>query len=176
MGAGPGSGQFNRVSIEGIAGNDTAMDTQRAAASDPGVNVQWGVGIADDGVPGGVFEMTTCTTQNVGGAFALEPFKGRATIGGSPAEGNTFLNSGGGQYGNLDGATVSESYDRIEANAASVGDWAISFGETTVATSPSTVVFAHNTVAVDGPNCGGIDVYYSAQDTLPCASPSRTTT
>ena len=45
------------------------------------------------------------------------------------------------------------------------GRWAIT---TCVAPrNPSTVLFAYNTVVVDGPNSGGIDVFYSAQYTAP---------
>jgi hypothetical protein len=45
------------------------------------------------------------------------------------------------------------------------GRWAIT---TCVAPrNPSTNLFAYNTVVVDGPTFGGIDVFYSAPYTLP---------
>ena len=113
--------------------------------------------------------MTGCRAQNIGNAFVLAHFSGRATIGGSPATGNTFVNSDGGLYFDLDGATIQESYDSVQADATSGGLWADWFGNDTAASHPSTVVLTNNTIAVNGQNFSGIGVWlnYNAAPNTP---------
>ncbi len=158
-----GAAWFSRVSFEGASGPDGGLNTPGV----PGVNVDSAVVVDQATAPAGVFEMTACRTRNVGSAFTLAHFRGRATIGGSPAAGNTFTNSGGGQFFDLDGATVLESYDQIHADATSAGYFGAFFWKDHAANAPSTVLLAHNRIVAAGILFGGIDVEYAApRDTM----------
>lgn len=162
-----GSGRFFRVSFEGAAGTGGGLDT--VASGTAGTDLDSGVRIDEASAPAGVFEMTGCRAQNIGNAFVLTHFTGRATIGGSPATGNTFVNADGGEYFDLDGATIQESYNSVQADATSGGFWADWFGNDTAASHPSTVVLTNNTIAVNGKNFSGIGVLlnYNAAPSTP---------
>jgi hypothetical protein len=145
-----GSSRFTRMSFEGAAGSDPIT---------PGFNVDNSVldesmipGGGSTG-PGGVFKMTSSRVINDGNGFELAYFSGSATIGGSPSAGNVFLHSAGGAYALSNGATVEESYNRIQDDE--FGDSAMLFVGLANATIPPRVVLMHNMITMDGSQQGG---------------------
>jgi hypothetical protein len=141
-----GSGRFTGMSFIGAAGTD-------AYPPYPGVNVDNSVLVMST-IPGGGstgpsrFEMTRNLIVNDGNGFELGYFSGRATIGGSPSGGNVFRNSAGGVYYHLDGATVEESYNRIEDSVA--GYYDVTFVNLASPAVLPRVLLAHNTMATNG--------------------------
>ncbi len=158
-----GSARFARLFFEGAAGTTSGLDAMATAGS----NLDTAVQVDEAHAPAGVFVMTVCRTQGVGEGFEVSNFRGRATIGGSPIAANTFADSSGGVYWNLSGATVSESYDRVQGGPVSGDTFADWFDEDRPATQPSSVLLRDNAVALAGPTASGVVVWYpTPMDTL----------
>jgi hypothetical protein len=158
-----GSGRFARLFFEGAAGATGGLD----ALATSGSNLDTAVQVDEAHAPAGVFGMTVCRTERVGEGFEISNFRGRATIGGAPIAANTFADSSGGVFWNLSGATVTESYDRVQGGPASEDTFADWFDEDRPATQPSTVLLTDNAVALAGPAASGVVVWYPTPlDTL----------
>ena len=145
-----GSGRFTGLSFEGGAGTIAAEGTT-------GVNLNNAV-VLDHSLPGSVFEMTRCRVASTGNGFELFNFNGSATVGGSPADANTFVNSSGGVYNELEAATVQESYNQIETNLAASGWYGVWVYKHD--TTPANVTLAHNLIAENAADMSGVFVSY----------------
>lgn len=150
-----GSGRFTRMSFEGAPGTDGYDAT--AVNVDSSVFVgNWDY--AGGVLPGGAFSLTRSRVADTANGFEVVVFKGRATVGGSPADANTFANSSGGVFLNLDGAIAQETYNRVESTQT--GFQGVAIGQTTSPAAPAGILLAHNSIVLDGLYMGGIQSWY----------------
>ena len=149
-----GSAHLTRVAFEGSRGS---LD---AGPGGQGVNLEAGVAIDGSRSPqgGDDFTMTRCTVRNAEAAVLLYRFGGHALVGGSTADGNTFVHSGAGIFTEIDGAVIEASYNRIADDISPAS--AIVIDVVGSVTAPSHVLVAHNRITLDA---GGTQAVRASQ-------------
>jgi parallel beta-helix repeat protein len=145
-----GDGRFTHMTFDGGVGTGGALNTDDGTNLDAAVFIDGMLSPARDAS----LVMTRCTVRHTRLGLVVEGTIGRATVGGSPADANAFLDSGGGYYANLSGATVETSYNRIE-DTVGVSD-GIFVGTASSIAVPPRVLIAHNRIVVGGTKAGEI--------------------
>ncbi len=155
-----GSGTFSGVAIVGASGGDIP-----GGEGTTGVNLDKAVLLRSSSAAS-VFTMTRSRVIDTGNGFELDGFAGRATIGGSAADANSFTRSPGGYFHDLDGATVQESWNRIQVGPAA-NNWQGILIASDTSPAPSHVVIEHNQIVEDAYDFNGVAVTYTGPGTQP---------
>ncbi|MGC8633753.1 MAG: hypothetical protein ACP5VP_03690 [Candidatus Limnocylindrales bacterium] len=149
-----GSARFTGLSFVGAPGTDIP-----GGEGASGVNLASAV-LLDSSLPSSAFALTRSIVSNTANGFELDRFAGGANVGGSPADGNRFINSAAGYYEDAAGATIEESYNQIAVGSAATnwqGILVVNHGPAT----PGHVVIQHNRIVENTYDVSGVEIAYA---------------